>query len=145
MTRGGSTNNQDIVSITDPASNEIITDKDKIKEITLKYCGELLTNREPKEEYRAQLFEKKKSHIKRMHKYDEDKEYELTYEMFTRTINDLKKKHGDKYCFILRAGNSYKDALFKLYKAVWKNEILPQGWKKTTITQIYKAKESRQT
>ena len=136
---GSKKSKQDIVSITDPITNEIVTDRNKIKEVTLKYCGDLLTNRKPKEEYKAQLELKNELHRKRMNESDEN-EFQFTDEMFTKTLIELKKKHNEKYSFIIRSGNSYKEALFKLYKTVWENETLPKGWKSTSIIQLYKGK-----
>ena len=136
---GSKIGKQDIVSITNPATNKIETDRNKIKAVTLKYCADLLTNRKPKEDYQAQLEFKNTVHEKRMNKCD-DKEHKFTHEMFAKTLNELKKKHSGKYEFIIRSGNSYKNALFKLFKTVWENEILPEGWKSTSIIQIYKGK-----
>ena len=41
--------------IKDPVSGEEITDPKKIKEASVQYCKRLLTNREPKDEYKVDL------------------------------------------------------------------------------------------
>jgi hypothetical protein len=52
----------------------------------------------------------------------------------------LKKKSKEKYKFILKAGNSMRNALFRLFRNVWTQERRPEQWKNTTIIQLYKGK-----
>ena len=68
---------------------------------------------------------------------------EFTRELFVETLQELKKKGGGKYKFILRAGNSLLNAMFKLYKVVWKEENIPSSWQKTTVIQTYKGRGDR--
>ena len=67
-------------------------------------------------------------------------ECKLTREIFDKSLLDLKKKNGDKYKFILRAGSDYRNALYNLFKKVWSSEEKPDQWNKTTIVQLYKGK-----
>ena len=69
-----------------------------------------------------------------------EKDPELTRAMFLETLQELKKKGGGKYNFILRAGNSLLNALFKLYEVVWKVENIPTSWRNTTVIQTYKGR-----
>ena len=75
-----------------------------------------------------------------MTEYNDDDEYELSDEMFKNALQELSKKGSKKYDFILKSGGSYKNALLQLYKSVWKSEIIPKAWTKTTIIQLYKGK-----
>ena len=65
---------------------------------------------------------------------------ELPVSIFEKAMNQIAKKHSDKYQFILQGGKSMKDAIFKLMKLVWRTEIIPKGWKKSTLVQIWKQK-----
>ena len=50
--------------IKDPATNNEVTDVEEIKRISLKYCVDLLTNRDPKEGYEDIIDNKKEKFIK---------------------------------------------------------------------------------
>ena len=50
----------------------------------------------------------------------------LTEELFENILNDLKKKKSEKYKFILKSGQGYKNALFNIFKSVWKLVKKPQ-------------------
>ena len=58
--------------------------------------------------------------------------------MFNNTLKKLKEKGGDKYSFILKAGNSLHKALYRLFEVVWKVEKIPSSWRETVIIQIPK-------
>ena len=122
----------------DKINPKMVTDKEEIKRITLKYCIDLLTNRPPAEEYRLEFESKIKLHKSRMSEDSDDKV--LSPEMFDKALEALRKKDGKKYDFLLKSGSSYKNALFSLYTAVWEKERIPENWRKTTIIQLYKGK-----
>ena len=61
-------------------------------------------------------------------------------EMFNTRFQQLKRKGGSKYKFILRAGKSLHDALYRLFEVVWNGEKKPDSWRDTTIIQIWKGK-----
>ena len=79
-------------------------------------------------------------HELRKRKHDSADEVDLNYTMFTSALQRLQIKHPEKYSFILKAGMSYKEVLFSLFKTIWSNEVIPAGWKKTEIVQLYKGK-----
>ena len=70
-----------------------------------------------------------------------DEYEEFSIEDFNKTLDKLKKKSKEKYKFILMAGDSLKQLLFRLFKKIWNQECRPQQWKKTTIIQLYKGKK----
>ena len=47
---------------------------------------------------------------------------ELPVSIFEKAMNQIAKKHSDKYQFILQGGKLPKDAIFELMKLVWKTE-----------------------
>ena len=61
-------------------------------------------------------------------------------EMFNKCMEELWKKKGTKYEFIVKGGFDFKNALFCLFNSVWKNEVIPTNWRRTMLIQIYKSK-----
>ena len=132
------------VAIVDPESNIEVKTPADIRRASLQYCCELLTNRKPCEEFMEDIHMKEVIHRLRMNEEDEaDDEHELTEDKFEQTYKTLFKRPGEKYKFIMRAGESLKPALLNLCKAVWKTERLPVCWSNTTLVQQYKGKGSR--
>ena len=128
----------DAMGVEDPDSGHLITDPDSINEATLKYCLQLLSDRDPKPGYEKQYKEKLEMHNTRMlEKMDEDNE-DLNYEQFEEALQIVSKKHSEKYKFILRAGNSLKNALFYLYSLIWKYEEIPDKWRESLLLQKLK-------
>ena len=106
----------------DPVTNTEVNSVEGIKRISLNYCKQLLTNRSPNSGYEDVLAEKYKLHEIRMKESVPEYENDLTHEMYTKALERLNKNNPDKYRFILRAGNSLKDAMFQLFKSVWSTE-----------------------
>ena len=69
---------------------------------------------------------------------ESSEEVEFNQSMFQKALDEVSKKKPGQYDFILKSGNSYKDALFKLFKKVWEKEKKPESWRRTTILQIPK-------
>ena len=127
------------VSMEDPETGLIIVEKDKLKETSVKYVSNLLTNRLPKEDYQKEFKLMEDLHELRITENIAN-DYELTEEDFAALLKQMSKKNKDKYQFILKAGKSYHYLLFGLYKKVWKTETKPASWKKTMCHQLYKGK-----
>ena len=124
--------------IFDPVSGKEIYDPETIKTTTLNYCINLLTNREPKQNYQQIIDMKEKLHRERMvEKLDNDVE-ELSLQTYIKTLESLKKKSGNKYEFITKAGNSFHLALYNLYKTIWLTEKVPDDWRLSTLIQLSK-------
>ena len=79
-------------------------------------------------------------HDRRMDEYNLHHEYELSLPIFNEALKRLSSKNANKYSFILNGGQSLVDALFHLFQSVWSSEKIPEGWKKTSIVQLYKGK-----
>ena len=65
---------------------------------------------------------------------------ELSFEMFVNALESVSRKPGKKYSFITKAGRSLKEAIIFLFSEVWRTEKIPEGWKKSTLVQLYKGK-----
>ena len=111
----------------------------EIKEICVDYCKDLLTNKEPKEDFIEDLQWKRRVHEVRMEERLED-EISYSEDMFREAMKSVAKKGGKKYDFILKGGTSLHNALNKLFKVVWEEEKLPDSWRETMIVQIYKGR-----
>ena len=119
-----------------------LTNPKDIKDASLQYCIQLLSNREPKEEFRIDCKLKDVIHVARMAEKVPDDINHLTDEMFEETFKALSSKVG-KYDFIIKGGAALKSALLKVCKSVWMSEKMPESWYETTLIQLYKGKGPR--
>ena len=132
---------QEATIIKNPVDNIAVTEPEQIRQISLKYCTDLLTNRQPRGNFLEDIQWKKEIHELRMQEqYDDD--IQFSRELFEKSLKALKQK-SPKYDFILRSGNSLKEALYHLFENVWTNEHEPTQWRNTNIIQIYKGKGSK--
>ena len=139
---GSKKDGMESVSMNDPVSGKMICDPEELKNASVKYLSNLLTNREPKEEYKQNLEIMKQLHVIRMsEEYRTDDK--LIRKDFEDMIRKLKKKKAEKYKFTLNGGKSYRDSLFCLYKRVWDTEEKPTSWERTNCTMLYKGKGSK--
>ena len=99
---------------------------------------ELLTNRKPSKEYERDVELKSIVHEKRMNEQLEN-DVEFTEEIFEDTLKLLHKK-GEKYNFIVKAGKSLHNALFKLFNVVWTFQKKPDSWRDSVVIQLDKKK-----
>ena len=129
---------QEAVSMEDPQTGNLIMNKEDLKKASIKYVSSLLTNRNPKDEYKEE-FEIMES-LHEVRAQEEHEIDELTETDFRNLIKQLTKKNKEKYQFILKAGKSYQNLLFQLYRKVWNSETKPTCWKKTVCHQLYKGK-----
>ena len=140
---GSKKTSAEAVALLDPVSGKEATSPDAIKKISLEYCSNLLTNREPDSDYLVDVGVKRYSHEQRM-VHMEDDDTELTDTQIQETYVMLARKPGSKFSFITEGGESLKAALFNLCKTAWKSEILPTRWSESRLVQLYKGTGSRQ-
>ena len=133
---GNKKRKQEPTAVKDPVTGKVATDLTKIKEIIIKYVKKLiLTNHQPNPGFEAE------HEVKKDCMNDQDK---LTQKVFSDSLKVLKSKKGDKYQFIIKAGEDYRNALFSLFQSVWEKKEIPTGWKKTTLLQLYKGRGNLQ-
>ena len=128
---------QEATSIEDPITGEIIFDTNQIKATSLNYLKNLLKNREPKEEYKNDMKVINILHEERT-KEDVEEMNDLTHDDFSRLMKHLEKNNKSKYKFILKAGESFKKCLYKLFKITWESETKPEQWENTIAHQLFK-------
>ena len=112
---------QEATTMIDPITKKEVNTPEEIKRVSIEYCQNLLTNRDPKPDFIEDLELKKLIHKIRMEETLED-DVEFTPELFNKSLNMLRKKSGGKYDFIIKSGQSLKSALFNLFKVIWEKE-----------------------
>ena len=117
-----------------------VTSEEKIKEASLNYCIDLLTNRSQKAGFEEDVKLKDLNHEARMNEVGDDDDVRLSMEVFENSLKELEKKNKEKYAFILKSGNDYKQALYKLFSLVWNSEEKPDQWRNTLVVQLFKGK-----
>ena len=123
----------------DPVNKELLFEPEKIKEASVKYLTNLLTNRNPSEGYELDIKVKEIIHNVRMNEEIEDDE-SFSEDDFKNLMKILKLKNKEKYQFILKSGTDYLRVLYSLFKKIWDNETKPKQWEKTVAHQLYKGK-----
>ena len=114
---GGKKTSDEPSMIIDPKSKKPVFKPSEIVEISADYCQNLLKNKNPKEEFEDDLYWKHQVHKVRMEETI-DTDMSFSREMFDETLDSLRKKTGNKYEFIIKAGQSLKDAIYKLFEVV---------------------------
>ena len=92
---------QEATSLLNPVTNKEIHTIDEIKQVSLQYCKDLLTNRFPRDGYVKILEDKYRLHELRMNEIVSD-DIVLTDTMLNQALQRLKSKHPHKYQFILK-------------------------------------------
>lgn len=133
---------QEATTMVDPKTKEELKSRKEIKEASLSYCVDLLTNRSPKPGFEDDLRLIDLVHEARMNETVEN-DVQFSKVIFEDSLKELSKKNKQKYEFILKAGKDYKEALFKLCDLVWEAEAKPEQWRKTLIIQLFKGKGER--
>ena len=87
---GNKKTQQEPVVVIDPETGSEVTKPTDIKKASLKYCVDLLKDREPKEEFREIVQNKDVLHQERMREDVIDDIEELPFEVFTKTLSILK-------------------------------------------------------
>ena len=129
--------------VEDPTTGYLVDSPSKIKDVSLKYCKTLLTNRKPNKGYEDVTNYKRTIHEIRMKEKVPNDDEELTYDVFMKVIEKVKRKNGEKYKFLVNAGYSLLNALFVLFKLVWKTEQIPNTWHTSELIQLFKGRGLR--
>ena len=109
---------QEAVTMKDPETGEIIVESEKLKEASVKYVSNLLTNRVPKDAFKKEFHLMESLNELRMNDLSNSEE-EKDFQEFLKQIS---KNKNYKNQFILKAGESFRKVLLTLYRKVWKSE-----------------------
>ena len=123
-----------------PKTGKDVTSPSDIKRVSLKYLVNLLTNKPPPPEFKDHIFNIRKLHFTRMEENFDNDVDEWPVKVVLKTFENLARKPGTKYDFIVKAGISFKNALFNILKIVWRTENIRKGWMESKETQLKKGK-----
>ena len=130
---------QDPIVLIDPITKKQVVKAKEIKEVSLNYCLDLLTNKPPDVDYVDFVKSVNQLHDERMTEIIPNDLEEIRHEAFTKACKKIQDKSG-KYIFFKKAGQSLYPALWNLFQTVWRTEKIPEQWKRSTIIQIEKSK-----
>ena len=81
---------------------------------------------------------KEKLHEERM--ASSGKGFEVNKELFNKVIERFRRNNKRNYDFLVRTGEKFKEAVFRLTKRMLEEEVFPVSFDLTTLHQIYKGK-----
>ena len=130
-------------SITDPKSGKLAVSGKEIKEISLNYCRDVLTNNEAEGDSKEVARLKDLMHTKRMLQVQEGS-FVPSKEGFNRVVKKFKENDKRNYDFLIKTGDKFKDAVYRLCRRMIEEEQFPRSFDNTTLHQIYKGKGKRE-
>ena len=113
-------------AIIDPETNKLVVNPNKIKEVTLKYCINTLTNNDPEDAFENQITNKKEK-VKDLLK-ETNGEFETSKEIFDFNVKKFKRSHKKNYDFLTKSGSKFQEAVFKLCQKMFKQETFPDSF-----------------
>ena len=125
-------------AIINPDNKKLIVGRNEIKEVTLNYCKETLSNNEPKEEYKSLIEEKKKA-VEDLNK-ETGGEFVVNKEVFYSKIRKFKQSRKKNYDFLTKGGKKFQEAVFKFSQRMCKEEVFPSEFQNTTLHMVFKGK-----
>ena len=130
---------QEATSVKDPSTGEILVTKDDIKKATLNYCVKNLKGNKPDKSVVEMIKQRKANQLKKMDEDDEET-FEVDIEDFKDVLKKFTTKNTKTYDFLLKSGNKYKMAKYKLCKRIIDTKDIPQAFLRTTLYMIWKMK-----
>ena len=134
---------QEQMAINDPVTNKLITDPEEIKRISLEHNLKILTKNKPLPEHKDLIEEKNKRHEAMMDNTSGTPEWELDYHLYSKVVQKIKEKNKHMYKQFNKTGTPYKIAIFEFMKKTIHLEEIPEKYKFTELTQIWKGKGSQ--
>ena len=133
---------QEQAAINDPKTNVLITDKERIKEVSLAHNVEILTKMKPLPQYEYITKGKQDCHERMMERNQEEDQWMLDMSFYCKVIKRIKDKNKNMFLLFNKAGPMYKAALFMVMKRLIEKEEVPKAYDLTSLTQIWKKKGS---
>ena len=130
---------QEASAIRHPKTNELIVSKEEIKKVTLEYCTENLANNTPDEEVKDMINKRRTEQIEKM-KDTSGESFEVNFQDFDQVLAKFEMKDTKTYDYLLKAGDKYKYACYKICKRIIDNEEIPDNFRKTILYMIWKRK-----
>ena len=112
---------------------------EEIKNVTLAYCVANLTKKSDDTEVIKGLELKESLHRMRMKEIDEEG-LEVNNSHFDEVLGKFYQKKTKSYDFLIKAGDHFKESIFKLCKKMIDDEEFPLAFRKTILFMIWKQK-----
>ena len=133
---------QEQSAINHPETNELITEEEQIKQVSLDHNIKILTKTKPLPKYEHIIEEKRNEHRLMMERNQEGDDWSLDRLLFEKVLKRIKEKNKKMFYLFNRAGPTYKEAIFLLMKRLIQREEVPKAYDFTTLSQIWKKKGS---
>ena len=138
---GSKKTSQEPSAIRDPASGDLLVASADIKRSTLQYCVNSLKNNAVSKN--VETIQKLKEYMHQLRLVEKiTEEIEIDKDEFDNLLNHFSKKDTKSYDFLLKAGESYKEAMFMFCRRMIKEEQFPEEFRKTMLQMIWKGKGS---
>ena len=131
---------QDSHAIKDPKSGELLVASEEIKRATLEYNCEVLKNNVAEEGFEELVKLKEELHDKRMENKIGKGTFVVEHNDFDAVVQKFKKKGKQSYDFLVKSGENFKHAVYKLCKRIIDQLEIPGCFDLTILQQIYKGK-----
>ena len=89
---GSKKTNQEAVTMKDPDSGELIMENEELKEASVRYVSNLLTNRCPLDDFKEEFIAMESLHNMRIN-YDPDSESSISKDDFEKFLKEIAKKN----------------------------------------------------
>ena len=139
---GGTKVVSEVNAIEDPKTKRLVVTRSEVKNITLEYCKETLTQNKPEHEAK-EVIEDNNRKVKDLLK-ETDGEFNADFETFKKNIIKFKKAGKRNYDFLTKAGEKFQHSMFKLCKRWFEKEEFPNDLKQTMLHMLYKGKGKRE-
>ena len=125
------------VAIKDPKKKTLVVSGNEIKKVTLEYVTENLSNNKFEKG-----FEKEKEILERLQKErmkdNVDETVDIDRKDFDKVVKKCEKSRKHNYDFLVKAGSSYKSAMYSFTKRMIAEEDFPGEFNKTVLHMVFK-------
>ena len=128
-------------AINNPTTGELITDEGEIKSVSLGHNMKILKKEKPREQDKKEWEKHLKEHEEIMRKEDTDR-WKVDKRDWKTVVDKIKENNKMVYKFFTKAGERYKESMFKVMCHLIEKETVPKAFKKTSLLQIWKKKGS---
>ena len=138
---GGKKASLESTAIINPNTGKLAVSRKAIKEISLQYCVETLSNNEPEHDF-EKIIKSKKTFVKCFLKL-KGGNFGTSKETFDMVIQKFKKSRKKTYDYLTKSGTGFKDVVFKFFQRMFEEEQFPMEFQRTTLHMIFKGGRGR--
>jgi hypothetical protein len=139
LVQGSKKDKSEANAIKHPETGELLVSKEMIKKVTVEYCKDNLTNKEPHPKYKFGVELRKSIHKSRMEDVSV-KGCMISEEDFYTVLAKFKRNNKRTHDFLMRASKKFQDAVYSMCRRMLKEETFPRSFQKTTLQMIWKKK-----